>query len=60
MREEYRKVLGQYERALRIKQYSENTQKVYLYMFKDFLNYLNPKVAVVFKRILKEHYGKLQ
>ncbi len=43
MRGEYRKVLCQYERALRIKQYSENTQKVYLYMFKDFLKYRFPK-----------------
>ena len=56
MRVEYRKVLGQYERALRIKQYSENTQKVYLYMFKDFLNYLYPKDSVSINKEEIEKY----
>lgn len=64
MREEYRKVLHQYERVLKIKQYSENTQRVYLYMFKGFLTHNFPKDPVLIAKeeiedyLLKEQYEK--
>ncbi len=42
-KEQYQKVLHKYIRALRIKQYAENTQRVYLYMFKGFLRHTYPR-----------------
>jgi len=42
-KEQYQKVLHKYKRALRIKQYAENTQRVYLYMFEGFLRHTYPR-----------------
>lgn len=56
----YKEILMSYERQLTVKRYSPSTQRSYLFMFREFLNYLYPKpVTTIVKKDILEYHKEL-